>query len=772
MVMENTYKEHYTAEDLFEEKQIASMTIYPIDLGDKYIGIKTIYGFSCGTIVDFYLYDNGNVLISFEDLKTGGNLDRLLYKSSFSRPYKKISKKLYDEKYRVAYSDEGVSVISDIENKTVLSESKWKDILDINNGIAIVNSMEGYYNLLRFNLNTKWSNELQYSKEIIYLGNYLYKFRNLETGVKYNLYNAAQRIKSNPRVLYDDIYSISEHIAVGRIGEAQWDIIKVNIQKDHYIEIAYSSFKEPVINGDTIDLVELDDYGNEIPYTINRWGTKLSDDTEEPITEVKKKILPHKAKEPLQEIPTEQDGNIKIGHFIVVNDYTARKSSEWDILITQFSLKNALKCEGYPCWILLKQKLIVITENKSIEGRKSALKVIKYDSLPDEFEQFSKLFKDNKWLYFEDSLSASKADVLSEAIDVITPTLRKQAEEKAASIEEQDRRNIEDTKDILRLKAIYDFLKLQGFDKASICNSLVSLFPEIEEYIDYTNVKQNNFQGWKRYTENVEKLKRIMPDGNVYDYNNIVKELHFTDKEEIIFDYYTKVKGYKPDIAIESIYEESPSGEKVWEDYQTLLRLDDLVASQRRILQHSIIEDIVNNFAAMADTSEMLQLPETSKTKETKTTPFAVKSGETDIEIKGKKYMMKLNESIRYDVFENKKIHLSDRPVSYIQIGRNVLILLNNKKAKELDSENIRQFQIRGSGDEKRFDQDYRAVNGVVANQRENGARIYVFESIDDSTCRFFDEFQCIKNDLVEDENEGRKLIYFTMKSLLRYNKD
>ena len=57
--MENTYKEHYTAEDLFEEKQIASMTIYPIDLGDKYIGIKTIYGFSCGTIVDFYLYDNG-----------------------------------------------------------------------------------------------------------------------------------------------------------------------------------------------------------------------------------------------------------------------------------------------------------------------------------------------------------------------------------------------------------------------------------------------------------------------------------------------------------------------------------------------------------------------------------------------------------------------------------------------------------------------------------------------------------------------------------------
>ena len=98
--------------------------------------------------------------------------------------------------------------------------------------------------------------------------------------------------------------------------------------------------------------------------------------------------------------------------------------------------------------------------------------------------------------------------------------------------------------------------------------------------------------------------------------------------------------------------------------------------------------------------------------------------------------------------------------------------IFSHAKAKELDSDNIRQFQIRGSGDEKRFDQDYRAVNGVVANQRENGARIYVFESIDDSTCRFFDEFQCIKNDLVEDENEGRKLIYFTMKSLLRYNKD
>lgn len=769
--MKCDYNEHIDANSLFEEKQIGSITIFPIEGGDSdYIGIKTKYGYRNHNVTDVYSYDN-NILVIIKDVNNNRTFYQLVSENSFTRLYTKISFKVYDKKYRIAYTEKGVCIISDIECKPIVSESKWKDVVEINNDIAIINSKGNYYNLFRLNLGTKWSNELQGSTEIVYVHNYLYKYRNIETGPKYQLYNVNRRKSSNPRILYDDIQYVSEEIAVGIKNNVQWDFIRLNSVIGGYMEVAYSSYKEPVYNGDIIALVELDDFGNEIPYRINRWGTNLSVETEE---EIKESVIetitavgPQNERESINEIPIIQDEKISIGNFILVTDESAKKSENGDYVFFRYSHKKACRCEGYPCWILIKQRLIIITERESKRNNTLKCKII--GTLPDEFEKFTNVSENNKWKYFDKSVSAPKTEIVNEAINVIAPTLRKLSSKRKELIEEQQKRDVEDTKDILRLKAIYDFLKLQGFDKNSTSDAISSLFPEIEEYIDYTNVKQTYYYGWKRYVENVEKLKKITPNGFI-DENKVVGELNFSDKEKIIFDYYTNVKEYPIEVAIDCIQEESPTGGELIKEYETLMRLDDTVENQRKMLQREIIDDLINNFTVMADTSQMLQLPKysTAKTVDDEYVTDTTKS--TDFTIKGVKRVFKLNESVGYDIFENKKFHLYHKPISYLQYGKDVVLLLNSDKAKEFDSEHSRQILIRGNGEDKKFDQDYTYVNGIISKQRDNGTRIYVFECIDDTTCRFFDELQCIKHELVEDENEGRKVIYFTMKSLLRHN--
>lgn len=775
--MEKDYKEHITADNLFEEKQIGSTTIYPIEGGNcRYIGIKAKCGYKNQFITDVYSYDNNNVLVKFVDINNSRALYLLVSESTFSCPYDSISLKVYDEKYRIAYTNDRVCVISEKSAQKTISESKWKNIIDINNDIAIINSKGNYYNLVRLNFETKWGNELQGSKEITYIDNYLYKYRNIETRYKYLLYNAKQPASSNPMTLYDDIQCISEQFAVGIITGVQWDFIKFNSKKDGYLEVAFTSYKEPVYNGDDINLAEFDDYGNEIPYVINKWGANLSDEpeegTEEPVAEVRGKDLPQTKNLSLNEQLAPQDENIEIGKVIVVANESVKKSEHGEYLHFNYSFRKACDCVGYPCWILLKQKLIVITEKKGRGGRTDALSIVKKGALPSDFEQFSNISQDNKWLYFEKSLIAPETEIIDEVINIISPEIKKLAEEHKESIEVQQKRDIEDTKDILRLKAIYDFLKLQGFDNLSISNAIASLFPEIEEFIDYTNVKQNYYHGWKRYVENVEKLKRIMPDGYVFDDSKVIEELKFTDNEKIMLDYYTKVKGYRLDVTMELIEEESPSGGELRKEYEFLMRLDDIVDNERIMLQREIIGDLVNNFTSMVDTSEMLKLPESSITSISSKEFVVDTSKSTDLTIKDVKHIFKLNESIKYDVFEGKSFRLYEKPVCYLKVGKNVVILLNREKAKEFDSEHARQLMIRGNGEDKKFDQDYNSYNGIIAQQRENGARIYVFECIDSETCSFFDEFQCIKDERIEDEKENRKIIYFTMKSLLRYNTD
>ncbi len=762
--------QHYTAETLTLEKWGDYKLDIIQDNNCKYIVCKSNY-YKSKLISEVYLYDNYNILIK-SAVQQGITLPKceLLCKyRMMSKSYDYISVEVFDDKFRIARSSDGITIIREDNAKSVFErEKKWKGIKGVYDGYAVVNSKDIYYNLTQLNLNNAYSNLLQGSYEITYIKDGLFKYRDHESGGLFFLYNARNHKKSNNKLIsYDDILVISDQLAMGVKYNTQWDFINV-----HTLDVKYTSIEEPKWNKDTLELVGIDKYGRVYPYTINKWGTKLSEEPKEeiaePVVKVKEEIQPLESG-PVEEISVIQDESITIGKFIVVTDNSARKSENGDYVFLTYSYKKACKCEGYPCWILIKQKLIIITERES--KRNNTLKCKLIGTLPDEFEEFNCVSDNKKWQYFDQSVSASKTEIVNEAINVIAPTLRKLSSKRKELIEEQQKRDVEDTKDILRLKAIYDFLKLQGFDKNSTSDAISSLFPEIEEYIDYTNVKQTYYYGWKRYVENVEKLKKITPNGYI-DESMVVGELNFSDKEKMIFDYYTNVKEYPIEVAIDCIQEESPTGVELIKEYETLMRLDDTVENQRKMLQREIIDDLINNFTVMADTSQMLQLPKSSTTKTVDNDFFTDTTKSTDFTIKGVKRVFKLNESVGYDIFENKKFHLYHRPISYLQYGKDVVLLLNIDKAKEFDSEHSRQILIRGNGEDKKFDQDYTYVNGIISKQRDNGTRIYVFECIDDTTCRFFDELQCIKHELVEDENEGRKVIYFTMKSLLRYNTD
>lgn len=764
--------QHYTAETLELERWGEYELKIIQDNNCKYIICKEKY-YKTKLLSDVYLYDNGNILIKFvvQQSITSPLYELLCNSMMSSQAYDDISTEVYDNEYRIAKSSNGITILREKDGRAIYNRDKnWKDIKGIYDGYAIVNSKDNYYNLVRLNLNNAYSNLLQGAYDISYIKDGLFKYRDPESGGLYLPYNARENKKiKNPKISYHDILKISDQLVMGVKHKIQWDLINI-----HTLQVVYSCLEEPKQKEDTIEIVCVDKKGNDVQYTINTSGTNLSEEpegsTEEPVAEVRGKDLPQAESVSLNEPLATQDENIEIGKIIVVTNESVKKSEHGEYLHFNNSFRKACDCVGYPCWILLKQKLIVITERKGRGGRTDALNIIKKGTLPSDFEQFSNISQDNKLLYFEKSLISSKTEIINKAINIISPELKNLAEDHKESIEAQQKRDIEDTKDILRLKAIYDFLKLQGFEKFSICNAITALFPEIEEYIDFTNVKQNYYYGWKRYVENVAKLKRIMPDGYVFDDSKVVKELKFTDNEKIMLDYYTKVKGYQLDIAMEFIEEESPSGGELRKEYETLMRLDDIVENQRIMLQREIIGDLVNNFTAMVDTSEMLRLPGASNTMIDNSGPVSIAPKSTDFKIKEEKHIFKINESIKYDMFERKRFHYYEKPVYYLAYEKHIVILLNSEKARELDADNSRQFKIRGNGDDKKFDQDYSAINGTIANQRENNTRIYVFECIDNETCRFFDEFQCIKSERIKDEKEERKIIYFTMKSLIRYN--
>ena len=746
--------------------------------GNKYIMVHSPK-IGINTPVDEVLfYDNNNMLLHINGRNGASDKYKLLTPNMFSKTYSEISCEVFDGMYRkvVDFDNEGKRLLSLLNETTGVTEFplvKWKDILDVHNDIAIVSFKDNVHvwqSLVRFKHNL-YGNELV-AQEIIHIQESLYKYR--QNSNSYRLYNADNRLSSETKTAYTDIKFISDQLAMGVIDDVQWDFIRTcPADGISTLQVVHSSFEEPIFDDDIISIVNYDKNDIERRYKINFSGTRLSEGNELDLNLENEEIRPSRS----NESETSNDAVdldfpiLTIGRFIVVNDNLIKVSENMGIIISQKSLRRPCDIDsGAICWILIKDKSIVITKRNGISDFRRT--ILYMGKLTDDFDDYSFL-ANNKW-YIEDCFICKEEH---EIVETSLKEIRSKLNEKVKSAKIDQYANAKlatnDTKDILKLKAIYNFLKEQAFDKDAIYNVLYILFPSIEQFIDLTNVKIDNAELCKRIEEHSQTRDLISSDTS-----NLIKMLELNDKELAILNYYTKVKGLSISTAIEYINEESPTGARVIEKFSELMRLGDILANERKELRELIIEGLIRGYVDLADTSEILK-PLTPPITVTKNSSkgdsmiegqdFVVdRTKKIDAVIKEKILKFEMNGVINYELFENKKVYNFNHEIHYVQVGKDILVFINKGKAEELDKEHPHNINLRGNGEDKRFSQDFTHINGIIRNQRENNSRIFVFEHIDDKTCRFYDELQYLDYDL--EREDGREVIMFKMKSLHRFS--
>ena len=746
--------------------------------GDNFIVVSSLKKFWAEEV---FFYDNKNILIKIRnndrEVKSGYVL---LMPNTFTREYADISKEVFDDKYRrvVDYNNEDerlVSLINEKNGKLEFPLTHWKDIIDVHDEVATISFIQKgtgrtVQSLVRFKQNLHGDKKL-IAQEIIHIKESLYKYR--QNSHLFNLYNAKNMLSSDERIGYTDITYISDQLALGVINEEQWDFIKTFPTKDsNILTVAHTSYVKPVFDNDIISIVSYDDNDEEIEYKINFSGTRLSEgnvlDLSIESGEVASKT--DNEIEPVEEIKEIVVPIVTIGRFVFVNDDSVKLSEHSNLIYSKKSLHKPCNIEkGAICWVLAKEKVIVITRRDGISDYRRSILYKK--ELPDTFDSFN-ILSDQKW-YVEDCFICTEEE---EILDTAIETIKSKLQEKVNSIEIKQQTNdnlvINDTKDTLKLKAIYHFLQQQGFDNDAIYKALYILFPSIEQFIDLTNVKIANAELCKRI-EDHSRIRDLISS----DTDKLIEMLNLNEKELAILNYYTKAKGLSIATAIEYVNEESPTGTKVIAKYNELMRIGDILSNERKILREMIIEDLVHRYANLADTSEILKpvtadvapaIQVENPAKETKL-DFAVdETKHIEAVIKDKIHKFCLNGIVKYEIFENKKVYNFNHDIHYVQMGRDILIFISKTKATDLDNEHPHIISFRGNGEDKRFPQVFTHINGAIKNQRENNARIFVFTHNDDDTCKFFDELQYLDYNL--EREDGREIIIFKMKSLHRFS--
>lgn len=733
---------------------------------------------------EVWFYDNKNMILRVvnHDGSSGCGYI-LLTPNTFTKTYEEISEQVFDDKYRkvVEYDENNeerlVSLINENTCRPEFPFKKWKDILDVHNEIATISFIQKgtgrkMQSLVRFKQNF-YGNELV-AQEIIHVKENLYKYR-LNSPLYY-LYNANNRLSSDDTIGYSDIEFISDQLAMGVIDGVQWDFIKTCPTKDiNSLKVVHTSYEPPIIDNDIISIVNFDENDEEVKYKINISGTKLSEGNLLDLSIESGEVVTNSDKNQalIEEVNELVVPIVTIGRFVYVNDDSIKLSEHYNQIFSKRSLRKPCYIEkGTICWVLAKENVIVITRRDGISDYRRTILYKK--GLPSDYSSFEVL-NDSKW-YMEDCfICTEEEDILDTAIK----TIKIKLQEKVDSIEIKQQTNVNlatnDTKDTLKLKAIFHFLQQQGFDIDAIYKALYILFPSIEQFIDLTNVRIAESELCKRIEEHSQTRDLISSNTA-----KLIEMLNLSEKEIAILNYYTKVKGLSISAAVEYIGEESSTGTNVVAKYNELMQLGEILSNERKLLRKLIIEDLVNGYANLTDTSEIFKPMPQSVTpitiqdvvldKEKKDDFTIDETRSVEAIIKDKILKFYLNGIVLYEVFENKKVYNFNHDIHYVQMGKDIFVFISRNKAEKLDKEHPHNISLRGNGEDRRFSQVFTHINGAIKNQRENNSRIFVFEHNDDNTCRFYDELQYLNYDLIKDN--GREIIMFKMKSLIRFNTD
>ena len=464
--------------------------------GQAYIVVQSLKGL---LVDEVFFYDNRNILLRVSSHKTGlrsGYI--LLLPYTFTKIFAEISETVFDDKYRkvVEYDKDGERLVSLINEKSGQLEfnlTRWNDILNVHDDIATVSFKERtgrtLQSLVRFKQNL-YGNELV-AQEITHVKESLYKFR--QNSPLYYLYNTNNRLSSDDTTGYSDIEFISDQLAMGVIDDVQWDFIKTCPAKDvNSLKVVHTSYERPIFDNDIISIVSYDDKDEETKYKINFSGTRLSEGNVLDLNIESGEVVPQSEnkQEPIEEVKEVVVPIVTIGRFVFVNDDSVKLSEHSNLIYSKKSFHKPCNIDkGTICWVLAKENVIVITRRDGISDYRRAI-LYKKD-LPSDFASFAVL-NDSKW-YIEDCfICTEEEDILDTAIKIIKTKLQEKVDSIEIKLQTNENLVTNDTKDTLKLKAIYHFLQQQGFDNDAIYKALYILFPSIEQFIDLTNVKIAN----------------------------------------------------------------------------------------------------------------------------------------------------------------------------------------------------------------------------------------------------------------------------------------
>lgn len=743
--------------------------------GESFIVINSIIR---KVLVDnVWFYDNNNMLlhvVNHDGMSRSGYM--LLMPNTFSRIFAEISEVVFDEKYRkvVDYNKRGERVLSLINEKSGKLEFPmvhWADIIDVNDDIATIaffkkEQAPARQTLVRFKQNLT-GNELV-AREIVHVRESLYKFRH--DSHLYKLYNANNRQSSDERTGYTDLVYISDQIAMGIIDNVQWDFINI-----HTMNVVCTSYQEPVFENDIIHVVSYDDNDDEVEFNINLSGTILSEGNQLDLSIesgeynlVSNKDIVDNVKEVDVCVPT-----VTIGRFIIVNDDSVKRSTNGNYIFSKKALNKPCRIErGVICWILIKENAIIVTRRDGISNSRRT--ILYEDVFPEDLKKYGKL-AEKKWHIEDYIICTEEENVIHSAIEAIKSKLQNKVESLEIGQQVNDDVVSRDTKDVLQLKAIYSFLKQQGYDNESIYKALYSLFPSIEQFVDMTNVKTEYEDVYNKVINLTKKRDQISSSPS-----KLIEMLNLNERDLAILNYYMKAKGLSIGAAIEYVGKESSTGSMTVERYNKLMRIGNDLLIERDKLRKLIVDDLIHGFASIAETSEVLKpikeiIPPDIIQQETlpdmTDADFLIdESKRIQTVFKDVIIQFHLNEVVNYVIFQNKKVYNFNHDIHYVQMGKDTLVFISKDKALELDAEHPHIIRIRGNGEDKRFSQVFSYINASIKGQRENNSRILMFKLNDENTCLFFDELQYLDYDL--EKEEGREIIMFKLKSLLRYNSD
>lgn len=636
----------------------------------------------CRDIEQIWLYDDKEWVL----VRTSGSLYKLFHGGTIKIVEEKnIIPQPLGQRYLKVKNGDGLRLYDLITQKFVIKKAtKWIDITDIHNGIAVVKVCERYYDLINLGENFKGGGKrgkyyIEYLLPDTYLGTndgkLFYAFRYSGDGNNFSsCYNSIKSVAGSRELLigYNDDTSM-------------WSIMHI----EDLTSFPIQTKKEPKVVENGIQLLLEDDYGKEVEVRMDFSGKLDNED----VQGFRKRVLSSKSgtktTTKISELTneTEEKNSLQFFYHIVIKDDKEDvKYGKLGITTRRVEIPQKLPVSGYVCWIFPDRHEIIISqcEKKTTNGWQTIVNRISYTG---EFKKSKKYNKFNKW-----EIEIDYKDIVESVAELFGGWKVDEDIPQTTNIEE----NIESQvcmKEAMQLRDTFILLKKQAFDEESICNALYVLFPNMEQLISYSYIGNDT----PEIEESIEQLQC-----NISELAQTVK---------------------------------TTSGHNDLELKGNLVSLQTKLADKKRQLRRNIINGVVKSLAEIEMSAETFT--ETEKPEK-----FASLEAR-EVSIDKKVYKFKLGQRIDCNLLGKQSAFRKNEEFDYIRNKQIVCIILNENTASRQEQGKERFVKMKGSLLNNRFVQDF-----IQNNKQNSLLKIYVFKKEANNQCSFFDEYEYCNMDV------------------------